>query len=89
VLRAGLLSADMSTVIHALPEKGEVERDLHLRYWYGTVRPAEGDWDDEDEDSVDGVGLGPVVCWCGGRHITLSSGVLAVWHLGSWDDRSL
>ena len=70
----------MITVIHALPEDDELGREMHLRYWYGTVPPAEesGDLDES-----------PVVCWCGGRHVRLRNDVVAVWHGQSWHSRGL
>ena len=68
----------MVTVVHAFPEEDEVGRDMHLRFWYGTVSPsdeAEEDWDM------------PVVCWCGGRRVDFSRSVCVVWHGRSWNDR--
>ena len=64
----------MYTVVHAFPEEDETGRAMHLRYWYGTVRPAQ---DQDDEDN-------PVVCWCGGRHVRISEKVIAVWHTRSY-----
>lgn len=64
----------MYTVLHAFPEEDEQGRVLHLRYWYGTVRPS----DDRD------LGDSPVVCWCGGRHVRISDNVMAVWHNGNY-----
>jgi hypothetical protein len=69
----------MVVVVHAFPEVDDVDQDMHLRYWYGTVHADSDDWEDSDE---------PVVCWCGARHVVLAEGTLAVWHLRSWADRS-
>ena len=68
----------MVTVVHAFPELDEAGREMHLRFWYGTVSPS--DAIDEDPDA-------PVVCWCGGRQVALSNHVCAVWHMQSWNDR--
>lgn len=68
----------MITVLHAFPENDEAGRAMHLRYWYGTVQPDAEDGEDPDE---------PVVCWCGGRHIYISSTCVGVWHLRSWNER--
>ena len=74
------MSGNVTHVIHAFPESDEAGREMHLRYWYGTVRPDSEDADDPDE---------PVVCWCGGRHVTMADGVVAVWHVQSWHNRGL
>lgn len=68
----------MITVLHAFPEQDEGGQEMHLRYWYGTVRPDAEDGEDPDE---------PVVCWCGGRHIHIGQDLVGVWHLRSWHDR--
>jgi len=69
----------MATVIHALPEEDEAGREMHLRYWYGTVPPSEEYSDDEDDNAV--------VCWCGAHHVQLREDVIAVWHIQSWHSR--
>lgn len=70
----------MLRVIHAFPENDEASREMHLRYWYGTVRP-----DEEEQEDPEA----PVVCWCGGRHIRMSNDTVAVWHVQSWHDRGI
>ena len=68
----------MVTVVHAFPEEDEVGREMHLRYWYGTVPPADESADDAEF---------PVVCWCGAHHVQLRDNVVAVWHNKSWHNR--
>jgi hypothetical protein len=74
--QGGKLNGKVVRVVHAFPEDDEVSRDMHLRYWYGTVHPE----DDVEDDN-------PVVCWCGARHVEMKEGVVAVWHIQSWNDR--
>lgn len=68
----------MITVVHVFPELDPAGQAMHLRYWYGTVPPSFEEDEDPDE---------PVVCWCGGRHIYMSSTCVGVWHVRSWNDR--
>jgi hypothetical protein len=74
----------MVTVLHALEEKSQEERDLHIQFWHGTIHPR----DSHDEDNIN-----PVVCWCGGRRYDMSEDVCVVWHKAAfavvemdWDD---
>lgn len=62
----------MASVLHALPERDEVTRRLHLEHWYGTLPPDVDEFADEEY---------PVVCWCGGRNFLMSDDVYAVWHV--------
>lgn len=59
----------MYTVLHAFQEPDGKGQDLHLRYWYGTVRP-----DSEPE----------AVCWCGAKHVRISEDTIAVWHVRNY-----
>lgn len=70
----------MITVVHAFPEEDEFGREMHLRYWYGTVHPNLDGPDDEEF---------PVVCWCGARHVHFRDDVVMVWHGRSWYSREL
>jgi hypothetical protein len=65
-------------VMHALDEHAEYERDCHLRYWHGTVRPQDAHGDSDPDH--------PVVCWCGGRLYRLGPDHAIVWHKRSWRD---
>jgi hypothetical protein len=69
----------MIDVAHALPEDNEADRVAHLRYWYGTVRPA----DDSVDNDLDEF---PIVCWCGARQVRFSDRCAAVWHLRIWEE---
>jgi hypothetical protein len=67
----------MITVVHAFPESSQDSQEMHLRYWYGTVRPDAEENEDPDE---------PVVCWCGGKHVSIGPNTVAVWHLQHWHE---
>jgi hypothetical protein len=77
------LSGKVTSVIHVFPEDDAAGQEMHLRYWYGTVRPISEYPEDEDDDES------PIVCWCGGRHVQLREDVVAVWHMQSWNQRGL
>jgi hypothetical protein len=52
--------------------------DMHLQFWFGTVRP-----EDAEEDVISGTNS-PVVCWCGARRVQFSSDVVACYHAVEW-----
>lgn len=65
-------------VVHVFPEKTRIGMDLHLSFWFGTVRP-----EDAAQDLRRG-SVHPVICWCGGRRVQLSEDVLGCYHLAEW-----
>jgi hypothetical protein len=65
-------------VVHVFPEEDLLRRDMHLKYWFGVVRP------DDAEDSFEDSEENPVVCWCGGKRVDLSDDVMVCYHIKSW-----
>lgn len=74
----GLLSENDMVVVHAFGERSEIARDLHLSFWFGTVRPEHATADAESGTDM------PVICWCGGRRVDLGGGVVACYHEQQW-----
>lgn len=65
----------MVTVLHALDEVTDDEREHHIQYWHGTIHPRDV-YDDDDEH--------PIVCWCGARRYDMSDTVCVVWHKATY-----